>query len=107
MTPLDGRSKGDGVDLDCVFSALSHAARRRLLIALTNENPRRIHELPLEGSVGETEVIDLYHRHLPQLDEAEFIDWDRETGRITRGREFDAILPFLDFLADRRMDSGV
>ena len=34
--------------------------------------------------------------HLPMLDEAGLIDWDPETGRVTKGERFDEIESMLD-----------
>lgn len=42
----------------------------------------------------------LYHRHLPKLAEAGYIEWNRDTDTIRRGPNFDEIGPVLRLMAD-------
>ncbi len=46
-----------------------------------------------------TTMVDLHHVHLPLLEEYGFITWDRATGRVTRGPQFQKIGPLLELLA--------
>ena len=74
-----------------------------------DDNPRRQPEFETvefrpEGADQETIQLELPHRHLPQLDEAGFIDWDRETGRITRGEDFEEIRPLLELMDNHRAE---
>ena len=106
MTPHCSRDSASRVDLDRVFKALSHATRRRILTALMEDNPRRQPEFETltfrpEGTDQETIRLELPHHHLPQLHEAGFIDWDRETGRVVRGDDFEAIRPLLELMDDQ------
>ncbi|MCU4972071.1 ArsR family transcriptional regulator [Halobacteria archaeon AArc-m2/3/4] len=50
---------------------------------------------PLE-EFPEEHQIELYHNHLPLLAEAGFIDWNQNTGAVTRGPRFNEISPLLE-----------
>lgn len=94
--------------LDGLFDVLSHPYRRRILIRLHDRNPREESSFSTD-SVGEEGVdtdrlgIELHHHHLPKLEAAGFIDWDRDADAIRRGPRFDEIAPLLD-LMDRHSD---
>ncbi|ELZ81869.1 hypothetical protein C453_17674 [Haloferax elongans ATCC BAA-1513] len=44
--------------------------------------------------------MELFHTHLPKLDDAGFVDWDPRTGAVVRGPRFDAVEPVLRLFAD-------
>lgn len=46
----------------------------------------------------------LQHLHLPQLDEAELIEWDREWGTVGRGPRFEEVVPFLEMIDAHRSE---
>lgn len=107
MMSLNGQPTKDRLDLDQAFGALSHASRRHLLIALLKDDLCQLHEFRPADPKEETTAIELHHHHLPKLDDADFIDWDRETGRFARGYKFEEIRPLLEFVNDRWGDSSV
>lgn len=91
--------------LDRIFDALSHPMRRRVLVAVRERNPRQKREFAPgdrsnPGSTRREDVISLHHRHLPHLEEAGFVDWDREADTVTRGPAFEEIDPFLAWMDD-------
>ena len=103
MCPINGRDIDRRVGLDTVFRSLSHSRRRRILTALMTDNPRQAEEFETvefrpAGTGSEPIRIELLHRHLPQLDEAGFIDWNERTGRVIRGEDFDEIRPLLELM---------
>ena len=105
--PICGRDGEKRVDLDNVFNALSHTVRRRILVAIMTDNPRwqdefETMEFRAENREREPIRIEIYHQHLPLLDEGDFIDWDRETGQIRRGEHFEDIRPLLELLDNHR-----
>lgn len=105
MTPQCSGDSANRVELDQVFKALSHTARRRILTALMKDNPRREPEFETvefrpEGAEQETVRLELHHSHLPQLDDAGFVDWERETGVVVRGEAFEDIRPLLELMED-------
>lgn len=87
---------------DEIYRALSNPTRRRVLRAL------RYHDYPIEApSLGAAEAAlhsegaqnqerELFHIHLPKLDEANLIEWDREREVIEKGLRFEDALPLLD-----------
>lgn len=43
---------------------------------------------------------ELRETHLPMLEDAGIIEWDRETGEISRGPNFDEVEPLLELMED-------
>lgn len=84
---------------DDALEALGSRRRRQLLVNLMEKNPRTVTK-QVDEFDGETEqlLIRLHHVELPKLDELRYITWDRETGRIAKGRRFEEIRPFLELL---------
>ena len=85
---------------ETMFEVLANEHRRHLLVALRTENPQRAEGIvPQNMPVDVEETKDLqaafYHNHLPRLDAAGFITWNRDTNEIVRGPNFDTILPLL------------
>lgn len=105
MSQVDERSANHRGSLDQALSALSETARRRVLLAITEDSPRQ-QETFETGKFApaspdrETTRMELYHQHLPRLDETGYIDWEEDTGRVGRGADFDEIRPLLDLLDD-------
>lgn len=91
--------------MDEHFDALSNPHRRRLLVALLEHNPQRDDAVrPEDIHEGEKalEVLreGLFHIHLPKLEEAGFIEWNRDTHEVVKGPEFDEIRPLLELMQD-------
>lgn len=57
------------------------------------------HASPPETEDMHKLTIRLEHVHLPKLDDAGLIEWDRDTDTITRGPRFDEVEPVLRLLA--------
>lgn len=107
MTTPHGDHAERRVGLDLAFKALSHATRRRVLTSLMKDNPRGQQEFETvefvpDGPEREPITISLRHTHLPHLERAGFIDWDRDAEQITRGAEFEVIRPLLELMDDHR-----
>jgi len=55
----------------------------------------------VRGERNETVAeVELVYNHLPELAKAGYIEWDRETGAISRGSRFDEIDPLLELMRD-------
>jgi hypothetical protein len=96
----------DGAQWDTVFTALSDPYRRELLVALLKANPQDDEDIdPLNTASDfekETDIlkIEMFHTHLPKLEEEGFIEWDREAGQIRKGPNWDEIAPLLQLIQD-------
>lgn len=92
------------------FEALANTYRRRLLFALLEANPpdddgfdpSQLVEWGAAADDPEAAEIAIEHAHLPKLVDMGFIEWDRESGAITTGPNWDDIAPLLQLLHDNR-----
>ena len=97
------RSK-TSVSLDTALDILANEYRRRLLVALLEHNPQDDdnplvpEDIHLATEDLETLRIHMTHTHLPKLEEAEFIEWDRDTNTIRTGPRFDEVRPLLELM---------
>jgi len=112
------------LDTDTLLQLLADENRRRVLFSLCDTGSIRLPDAILprgqvrsrqqEGShSGPTSEIgsgsddrtrrqmemQLHHRHLPKLHQAGVIEWDRNTGTVSRGPQFEDIEPVLCLLA--------
>lgn len=83
-------------NLDDVFEVLSHSERRELLVALAGETSDGVSIDPSE--MPESRWLELYHVHLPKLDDSGFVTWDSEGHVITMGSRFDELQPLISFV---------
>ena len=98
----------DSASLDRMFDALRNPARRRIILAISENNPRDITEFtqnkfaPINGDEADPEQLErrLHHSHLPNLAEKGYIDWNPEAQTIRRGSNFDDIAPLLKLMDD-------
>lgn len=91
------------------LEALAHRHQTALLEALLAETPGPITDRSPLAIVAGTEPpaqleINLRHHHLPKLDAQGFIDWDRETGTISRGPNWAGIEPLVKRVYETRSD---
>lgn len=101
---------------DRVFDALSAEPRRQVILSLMEAEVGEAVSLP-EGAVNPNVSVDeerlrhdLYHRHLPALSDAGFVDWETEPMRAYRGPDFAeaaAVFESLQVNADGLPDSLV
>lgn len=96
-------SRVSAVDCDAVFEALANVYRRRLLMLLLERAPERGGvQLPEEVHSGQKAMAvlqaEMFHKHLPKLEELGFVQWDQSTDRAVRGPTFDEIRPVLELL---------
>lgn len=85
--------------LDSILYLLSNRHRRLILFALRPGENKTESDLLFRGP-DETEEIemDLVHNHLPKLEEAGYIEWDREAGEVSKGPRYEEIEPLLDLI---------
>lgn len=89
--------------LDDAFRAMADPTRRRILVALAEQNPQNaatLHPVDLSLTDAETRKLttEMYHSHLPWLEEAGLVTWDRDTHELEKGPNFDEIRPILTLL---------
>ncbi|QKY17691.1 hypothetical protein [Halorubrum sp. CBA1229] len=69
-------------------TALDAAQARRTVAALADGTVETLADLRVRGRADEI-ADELRETHLPALEEAGYIDWDRESGTISPGPNFD------------------
>jgi len=78
------------------MDVLSDVHRRRLLIALLEESPQTVEtDSASEESRTDERAVLMWHVHLPKLEDFGYIDWDRESTRVTKGPRFEELKPLL------------
>jgi hypothetical protein len=87
--------------VDRLFSVLSNPTRRRLLVRLAETTPRAVAAVtPAHEDADEEWVAaELVHLHLPLLEAAGYLEWDRATETIRRGPAFEEVEPCLALLS--------
>ncbi|WP_435157174.1 DUF7344 domain-containing protein [Haladaptatus sp. DFWS20] len=85
--------------LDDQLCVLSNAHRRRLLLALLEDNPQNDRTV-LFGTSETTDddrkrAVAMGHIHLPKLVDHGYIDWNLEKRSVTKGPQFDELKPLL------------
>ena len=84
--------------MDRVLDSLRDRRRRLILLMMNDGTVRREADVMVRGSDPETIETELRRSHLPALDEAGYIEWDPDTGEISKGPRFDEIVPLLDLI---------
>ena len=88
------------------LEALGRLERRRLLLRLSTPNPHDDPCIDFNVSDRNGDELDPYvmmrHLHLPTLEEAGFVRWDREKHQVTKGPRFGELEPFLHALREVR-----
>lgn len=92
-----------------IFEALSNPYRRQVLVALLDSNPQTDDDIDPMNRLGSRDPDDppvtnelLVHVHLPKLANMGFIDWDRQSGEISRGPDWETIAPVVGLFDDHR-----
>ncbi|MFB6079763.1 MAG: hypothetical protein ABEJ81_02000 [Haloferacaceae archaeon] len=86
--------------VDRAANVLRARHRRQILLGLSAGRVRREADVMMRGSGQEQIETELQRVHLPMLAEEGIIEWNRETGEISRGPNFDEIEPFLRLIED-------
>jgi len=86
--------------VDRVLDALSARHRRLILLELRAGRAEHVTDVVLRDGERDSARLELEHNHLPRLTEAGYVEWDRETGELSRGQNFEEIAPILTLLED-------
>jgi hypothetical protein len=110
-------------DTPTLFELLAADRRRQVLLLLAETDSLRVPDGLLtrsrvlaEGSTGGASggpalpedgapkglEVQLFHEHLPKLEEEGLIEWDREAGTVSRGPAFGSVRAALELVADNR-----
>jgi hypothetical protein len=89
---------------DNAFNALANEDRRSFLLDLLESNPQDADvESSTRGSVlteaEQRAQTEMYHVHLPKLEEYGYIEWDEDTNEVIKGPQFEEIRPLLEFMS--------
>ena len=101
---MTGDASKQAVSLDTTFDILANEYRRRVLVAMLEHNPQDGDDpqipadITIENEDLETLRMHMRHKHLPKLEDAELIEWDRDTNTIRTGPRFDDIRPLLELM---------
>jgi hypothetical protein len=95
--------------VDELFDALSRAPRRRILAAFADGSSRGedvfyLADLVPADAERDAFLTMLHHVHLPYLDDAGFVDWDRQSKTVRRGPKYDDIAPFIELAVSNQDD---
>ena len=87
------------------FEVLSASERRQILVRLREHSSGSASPLPIEDLIEERDdprrsKLQLHHVHLPKLADAGYIEWDVESGLISRGPSFESIMELLKLFED-------
>ncbi len=91
-----------------ILTALAGRYRRQMLVALLEYNPETDDDIDPYNTVTDSETDaetikrEMVHNHLPKLEALEYIEWDRDSDSIRRGRKWDEIAPLVTLLEDNR-----
>ncbi|WP_415380459.1 ArsR family transcriptional regulator [Halosimplex sp. TS25] len=92
------------VEASTVFEMLAADHRRYLLFALLDHNPQQEVQEPdgvvLDEIEKEKVQMEMYHMHLPKLEDAGFIRWNRDEQQVEKGPVFEEIRPLLEQLRE-------
>lgn len=95
---------GDRELYNSLFRCLQKPARRRILFGLIEKERREPLAVPEDVHTGEKKLetlqVELAHNHLPMLQEAGLIRWDRTSHHLYRGPRFDVVRELLNVISD-------
>lgn len=80
-----------------MINILSKRHRRLILLLLKEDSIKTTNDVMARGD-SEPDNIQLVHTHLPKLEAAGYIQWDRETDEISKGPNFEEIEPLLELI---------
>ena len=103
-----------GTSLSRDLNALTDTYRRHLLLALAESEPQAADDPdPLGAPEGArptdagVTTLTIRHVHLPTLVEGGYVDWDRSTGSVRRGPEWERVERLLESLDSPGVGPGV
>lgn len=85
--------------VDRILDILRKRHRRLILLLVREETVETQADLMVRSEAkSKEEDLALIHTHLPKLDDTGYIEWDRETGEISKGPRFEEIELLLELI---------
>ena len=84
--------------MDRVMDILANRHRRLMVLSLKRGGVETETDLMFRSSGREEAEMALRHTHLQKLEEAGYVEWNRETGEVSKGSRFDEIEPILELI---------
>lgn len=91
-------------EMASVADALGRRYPRLILLGLLDGVVENERDLSLRGKDAEEIQAELEREHLPKLEAAGFIEWDRETGEISKGERFEEVERYLRLVEKRNVN---
>lgn len=93
------RPRSEQRPLNELLDALAHHHRRRVLTRLDHaESAVPLDDLDVREADVDLLHERLYHVHLPKLERAGFIEWDKERNVVRPGPRYDDVAPLVALL---------
>lgn len=87
--------------IDRILDNLCDRYRRLILLRLKEGAIEREDDvLRQELYDRERRKQELIHHHLPRLQDVGYVEWDRQTGKLSKGPRFDEVEPFFELLEE-------
>jgi len=84
--------------IDRTVNLLRERHRRQILLELSGGSGCHETDLVVRGGERSDLASDLQETHLPMLEAEGIIEWDRETGEISKGPNFEEVEPLLQLM---------
>ncbi|ODR82723.1 hypothetical protein BG842_09600 [Haladaptatus sp. W1] len=112
MSKTSNKQTGEGEDtvaieeasLDTFLKILADTDRRQLLVALLDHDPLDDDYFQIPADVTRSDEqeshlsLQMTHIHLPKLDNADIIEWNRDDYAVRKGPRFDDIRPLVQMV---------
>lgn len=91
-------------DLSQQLDVLRKRPHLLTLIELMNGNVEHENDVMARRETAKGDGLGVKHNHLPELEEAGYIEWNREAGTVSKGPFFEEIKPLLELIETHAND---
>lgn len=106
IIPLDKLNGPSLLTVEEKLDAIADEERRQILLALHLRDPDIDLPIDLREFVSEhrLDLVKIFHSSLPKLSKYGLIEWDEWDGEISKGPDFERIVPLLTLLYEHQDD---